>query len=489
MNIWAIVPECIVLVWAILLATFWRQGQDLSQPVGVVRTGTGALLAVIALGVAGFGGVNTLFFNDPLAIFFKFGILTILSFSLFLMGGSRHWRGSHLSLLYLSSFGGMIVASANELTTIFVGLSTATLSLCLFHWLTASDDVDRAAARKWFTFAVIAGATLAFGMSLVYGLSASTQIVQSKVNIAIVHLTKENIGVILAIAEIFLLVGVTGLLLAPPLAGKLAAESTERMHPGVTAFRTGVMITLGILVFAKIFDNNLSAFQGMEMNPNDWGILATVFASSATILGGAFALKSTDLMSVVVWLTMSQVGVIWQAWIWLTEAGIATAGYSYASLLIALFAVISVVALVREEGPDSDADSFAGLWHRAPLLGAIAIAGLFSLVGMPATVGFNARLLWFGAGAEVIDQNSLGVWAYIALGAGAIGTLLSAVAVFPWVKRMVTSSPLTMPIAGRGALRSVAVVTVLGIVLFGLFSAPLFHAASGLPLAFGFFPR
>jgi len=194
-------------------------------------------------------------------------------------------------------------------------------------------------------------------------------------------------------------------------------------------------------------------------------------------------------MSVVVWLAMSQVGAIWQSWIWMTEAGIATAGFSYASLLIAFFAVVSIVALVREQRSDSDSNLFAGLWHRSPILGAITIAGLFSLVGMPATVGYNARLLWFTSGIGVIDQNSLGVWAYVALSAGAVGTLLSAIAVFPWVRRIVMPSQNMLPVPGRGALRSVALVTVIGIILFGLFSAPLYHAASGLPLAFGFLPR
>jgi NADH-quinone oxidoreductase subunit N len=489
MNIWIIVPECILLVWAILLASLWNKPQDLSHPIGLLRAGLGVMAAVIALGSAGFGGLSSLFFNDPFSLFFKFGILTILSFSLFLMGGSRQWRGRDLAFLYLSTFGCMIVAGANELAAMFIGVSTATISLCIFLWLTASDERDRVAVRKWFTFAIIATATLVFGMSLVYGLSASTQIVQSKVNLAIVHLTKENIGVILAIAEVFLLVGVTGLFLAPPLAGKLAAESSERMHPGVTAFRIGMMMTLGFLIFAKLFDNNLSAFQGIEMKPNDWGVLATVFASAAMILGGVFALKSTDLMSVIVWLTMSQVGAIWQSWIWLSEQGISAAGFGYASLLLAIFAVISVVALLRERHSGSDSDSFTGLWHRAPVLGAVAIVGLFSIVGMPATVGYNARLLWFSSGVAEAGPNSLGEWTYIALTAGAISTLLSAIAVFPWVKRIVQTTPITEPVEGRGAFRSVAFVTVLAIIILGLFSAPLDHAVSGLPLAFGFLPR
>ncbi|MEK7774894.1 MAG: proton-conducting transporter membrane subunit [Candidatus Zixiibacteriota bacterium] len=489
MNLWVIIPECILLVWAFLLATVWKERQDLAEPSGLLRACSGAMIAVIALGVAGFGGINTLFFNDTMGLFFKFAILAILVFSLFVMGGTQTWRGKDLSLLYLATFGCMIVAGANELATLFIGLNIATLSLWTFYWLVSSDERDRAVVRRWFAFAVTAGATLAFGMSLIYGLSASTQLVQSKINLAIVHLTRENIGVILAIAEVLLLVGVAGVLLAPPLAGKLSAESSDRIHPGVTVYRIAIMTTLGILLFAKIFDNNLSAFQGTEMNPNDWGILATVFASAAMILGAVFALKSTDLMSVVVWLTMSQIGGVWQAWIWLTEDGIVTAGFCYAALLIALFAVTSVIAIVRGSSADVDADSFAGLWHRSPLLGAIAIAGLVSMAGMPATVGYNARLLWFESGIVAIGRESLGLWGYVAVASGAVGTLVSLVAIFPWVKRIVVSSAQASPVEWRGAQRVVALVMVLAIVLLGLFASPLYQAVSGLPIAFGFLQR
>jgi NADH-quinone oxidoreductase subunit N len=380
----------------------------------------------------------------------------------------------------------MIVAGGNELSALFLGVCLALISSTVFQWLSDSDPLKRLDIKKWFAVTSVSLAVLAFGMAFLYGLSATTQIVQGKVTMAVVHLTNENIGVILVIVEVLLLVGVAGILLPLPFSNMSGLRSGGALISMRDVCRFLMMATVGLLLFAKLFANELSAFQGPEMSPNDWGILASVAAILTMLLAPYYAMKSTDIVATAMWLSLSHIGYAWQLWIWLNPKSITAAGFLQLSLLAPLFLLGLLSRTVRFRTGDGSGASAIGLWHRSPLVAGVFIVGLVSFVGAPATIGYTARYLLIQSSWSTIDLNSFGLWGYITFVACVVSSVLTVAAVIPWMRAIFTEGKADHSRDWRGMEKVMAIALACLIIGFGLYSQPLYSAASTLPTSFGF---
>ena len=117
---------------------------------------------------------------------------------------------------------------------------------------------------KYFVIGAFSSAILLYGMSLLYGISGTTELLQMRLNIAAFHLTFREIGVVVLLANVLLLAGV-GFKLALPPFHQWAPDVYEGAPTPVAAFLSVGSKAAGLVAFAKLFLLALPAFYGAEI--------------------------------------------------------------------------------------------------------------------------------------------------------------------------------------------------------------------------------
>ena len=160
------------------------------------------------------------FINNSTALFFKL----IYAFSaavtcLLMLTTTTPQISKRTSLMYpllLASTGGMmLLAMAENLISVFVSLEIATLPLILIIIITLSKQ-DRPIAVKVMLTSIFSTVLILYGFSFLYGLSGSADLLQMKINIAVIHLTHRDIGVVILLCVLTLIAGFMMKMHLPP---------------------------------------------------------------------------------------------------------------------------------------------------------------------------------------------------------------------------------------------------------------------------------
>jgi NADH-quinone oxidoreductase subunit N len=484
-------PELFLFVWALVVITFdvvtkRAQGESVGYLTMVGIAITGGILAITGEG-PGFGNM---FYNDPMAIFFK---IIFLGAAFMAVGSSFgltkqkivNHRGEFFGLMLLSTVGMMFLASANELLTIWIGLELTTIPLFVLAAFFKDNKLSVESGLKYFIVGAFSSAVMVYGLSFLYGLTGTTDLLQMKLNLATVHLTFRNIGVIL-IAAITMLIAGIGFKLGLPPFHQWVPDVYEGAPTPVAAFLSIGSKAAGLAAFAKIFVNGLSAFHGVEMAPNDWGKLAGIVAIAALILGNTVAIRQTNIKRMLGYSSIAQAGYIMIGMVAQSALGLSAVAFYIFAYMFANMGAFAVVTAFEDKTGSCEIKSYAGLAKTSPMLSICMTIFLLSLAGIPPLAGFLAKYFVFAA---AIKQASLegGQWLYWVVGAGLITAVFSLYYYANVIKQMYFSkddSPY------RVGLRAPAMLVVLiglaGVLVFGLYPEPVLRFAGEVPSMFGF---
>ncbi|MEE8576238.1 MAG: proton-conducting transporter membrane subunit, partial [candidate division Zixibacteria bacterium] len=268
-NLWLMLPEIFLFVWALVVFTFDLVTKRRSESaVGYLALAglviTGGILSFTDYG-SGFGNM---FVSDPMAWFFK---IIFLCAAFMAIGSSFgitkqkivNHRGEFYGLMLLSTVGMMFLSSSNELLSLYIGLELTTIPLFVLAAFFKDNKLSVEAGMKYFVIGAFSSALLLYGMSFLYGLSGTTDILQMKINLAVTHLTFGDIGVVLVMGVVFLVAGI-GFKLALPPFHQWVPDVYEGSPTPVAAFLSVGSKAAGLVAFAKIFVNGLYAFFGPE---------------------------------------------------------------------------------------------------------------------------------------------------------------------------------------------------------------------------------
>ncbi len=162
--------------------------------------------------------------------------------------------------------------------SLYIGLELTTIPLFVLAAFFKDDRLSVEAGIKYLIIGAFSSAVLLYGLSFLYGLSGTTDILQMKVNIAITQLGNGgDIGVVLILATATILAGL-GFKLALPPFHQWAPDVYEGAPTPVASFLSVGSKAAGLVAFAKIIVNGLFAFYDPVMSPNDWGIIAGALA-------------------------------------------------------------------------------------------------------------------------------------------------------------------------------------------------------------------
>ncbi len=390
-----VLPElllaCITIV-VVFLDLFAPQKRELLPWMTVVGT-LGAMLAVAGQGPATtFGGM---YIVDTCSLFFKqiclIGLLltTLMSERYLQAENLRH--GEYYSLLLFSTMGMMFMASAGDLMVLYLGLELMALSIYCLVGLMKGDPRSSEASLKYFLMGAFFSAIMLYGMSLLYGMTGTT-------NLHGIALYAKQAGLL---ANPALLSGL-GLLLAA-ICFKTAVAPfhfwTPDVYEGaptsVTAFMSVGAKAAGFAVFGRVLMVGFPELQG------SWGTMLAVLALLTMAVGNITALSQTSMKRMLAYSSVAHAGYALIGILAGTPEGIsATMNYLliYGFMNMGAFAVL--LLLVKDGKRRESLEEYRGLAGSNPLLAALMLIFMFSLTGIPPTAGFIGKFYLLRAGLD-----------------------------------------------------------------------------------------
>src|ERR1700758_887814 len=459
-----VLPELVLAVGAMALLMLGAyRGQGTTRLVTtlaiVLLIVTGILELTLPAGkLVTFGGS---FIVDDFARFLKIlaligSVVTLVLSTEFLSDPSRRIF-EYAVLVLLSTLGMMVLISAGDLISLYLGLELMSLAL----YVVAASNRDNAksteAGLKYFVLGALSSGMLLYGASLIYGFTGT-------VNFAGLAAVAKTGSVGIVFGLVFLLAGLCFKVSAVPF-HMWTPDVYEGAPTPVTAFFASAPKVAALAVFTRVA---LTAFPGIVPQ---WQQIV-VFVSIASMVLGSFA--AIGQKSIKRLMAYSSIGHMGFALVGLA-AGTAE-GAQGVLVYIAIYVTMtlgtfSVILTIKRNGQAVEQISeFAGLSRTNPLLAFFFAMLLFSLAGIPPLAGFFAKCYVFVAAIKA------GLFAL-----AVIGVLTSVVGAFYYlsiIKVMYFDEPLPTLDPVRVELRTVLAVTGVFNILFFAFPGPLVSVAT-----------
>lgn len=395
-EIFLLTMACVVLVVDVYIDDERRNlSYSLSQLTLLVTAG------LITLGEAEQRvlAFNDMFVQDPLGDTLKLFILAI-TFVVFVYSRDylrerNIFKGEFYVLGLFGVLGMMIMVSSSNLLLLYLGLEL--MSLCLYAMVAFNRDNGNAseAAMKYFVLGAIASGMLLYGMSILYGLSGSLAIADVANAVATVESgSGAQLGLVFAL--VFIVVA---------LAFKLGAVPFHMWIPDVyhgapTVVTAYISSAPKIAGFAMVIRLLVEGLGGLHA---DWQMMLVILAVLSMAAGNIIAIAQTNIKRMLAYSTISHVGFILLGIL----AGTAD-GYSSAMFYTLAYAIMSIggfgiVLLMARAGFEAEQlDDYKGLNQRSPWFAFMMLILMFSMAGVPPTLGFWAKLTVLSA---VVDIN------------------------------------------------------------------------------------
>jgi NADH-quinone oxidoreductase subunit N len=432
----AILPEMELVLFGlgILLIDFWIEQKDKYWNAGLALAGTIFSAFTIwrlrgAIVVRGdLFGFHDSVVVDPFFIFFAALFLAatalVILLSVKYLEIEREQEGEYYALLLFACVGMMLMASGVDLVVMFLGLETMALSFYVLTGFLRREKRSNEAALKYVLLGAFSSGILAYGFSLIYGLSGSTNvrnigaafdprfglakaIEMSRQSGAIGnqmrHLLATRYPAALQLEPSLLnhftiLAAAAFVLVAVGLFFKVAAVPFHQWAPDVyegaptpiTAYVSVASKTASFALLLRLFFTVFSASQ------EAWMPLVAGIAVASLTWGNLAALTQTNLKRLLAYSSISHVGYILLGLVARNQTaftGIAYYLFAYVFMTVGAFAVIIVLrqkGLIGEELEDLN-----GLYQRSPAAALLLLIFMLSLAGIPPTAGFMGKYFIF----------------------------------------------------------------------------------------------
>lgn len=326
---------------------------------------------------------------DKLAVLTKLFILLTTIFAFIYarqyIKGRKIMSSEYYILGLFAVLGMLVMASAYSLLTIYLGLELLSLSLYAMVALQKESRVAVEAAMKYFVMGAMASGLLLYGISMVYGMSGSLGVLEIT---SFIEHSNHTQQLTILLGLIFILAG---------LIFKFGAVPFHMWVPDVYDGAPTCM-TLFIACAPKIAAFCVTMRVLAEALPDfyiQWQHVLVVIAVLSMFSGNLLAIAQTNIKRMLAYSSIAHIGYMLLG---IIAGPNSTQGYSAAMFYIATYVIVAagafaVVALLSKPGAEFDKlDDFRGLNARNPWLAFMMMLLMFSMAGVPPTVGFFAKL-------------------------------------------------------------------------------------------------
>ena len=369
------------------------------------------------------------------------------------------WRAEFISLLLIACSGMMMVASANELITLYVSLEVATISLFILTAFKKEDLLSTEAGLKIYVQGFASSAVLVYGLSLIYGLTGSTYLSVIATRVASIGFSSP----ILVLAVTLVIVGVGFKLSFVPF-HMWVPDVYQGAPTPITAFFSVVSKAAGLIVFIRVL---FVPFQALHTN------LAVLFGALAIVtmtLGNLIAIPQKNIKRLLAYSTIAHVGYLLVGVAMWNAVGLSSLIFYFIAYAFANLLAFAVVIAFYNSSHSHHISDYAGLFSRNPLLAIGMAIALLSLGGIPPLAGFIGKFYLF---SSAVSEGYL-----LLAGAGVVNTLISMSYYLNVIRQMFWGRPDRRhgPIKIGFPLKLALYICIALVLFIGIYPAPFLKA-------------
>jgi NADH-quinone oxidoreductase subunit N len=375
-------------------------------------------------------------------------------------------------LMMLSASGGVMMASANDLIVMFLGLEILSIAVYVLAAMHLRKITSQEAGVKYFVLGAFSSAFFLYGIALTYGGTGSTNLVDISTFLSTTVLA--DTGLVLA-GLALLLVGFAFKVAAVPFHFWTPDVYQGAPSPSVSWMASGVKVA-GFAGLLRVF---YLAFGTYRV---DWQPIVLVVAALTMVVGSVLSVVQTDVKRMLAYSSINHAGFVLVAVQAGSERGVEAALFYLAAYTFMVAGSFGVVAVISRKGDIGNSlDDYRGVSRDRPLLALTFALFLFAQAGVPLTSGFFAKFYVITA---AIDAGStwLAIIAMLTAVVAAFLYLRIIVSMFMSVEEAGEPRTIRVPFAAALALATCALVT-LGVGLFpGVLSGTAKDATPALVL-------
>jgi len=320
-----------------------------------------------------FGDVLKVFAYITLAAVFVYAKHSLRQFKLF--------KGEFYTLSLFALLGVMVMISASNMITVYLGLELLALSTYALVAFDRDSRYGSEAAMKYFVLGSLASGMLLYGMSLIYGATGSLDLAVISQNMA----GGAGDSMILAFGLVFIVIGISFKIGVVP----FHMWVPDVYHGAPVAITTLIssLPKLAYLALAiRLLDNGLIGLH------DDWKNMLAILVALSLVVGNVVAIAQTNIKRMLAYSTISHMGFMLMGVIAGTPEGYSAAMFyaiSYAMMSAGAFAMVIMMSTPEREA--DQLDDYKGLAKRDPWHALLMLMLMFSLAGVPVFLGFFAK--------------------------------------------------------------------------------------------------
>lgn len=492
-----ILPEIVLSASLVILVLadliFHKDKRLIPYIAGIGIAITGAFV-INQFGISGFGFQSTnqsirnygLIAVDSFGVFFKLIVIASSILIIFFSLSSDEIRkikdrvGEYYALIFGMILGMFFMISSTDLILIYLSLELLSLSSYVLAGFTKLQDRNSEAALKYLLYGAVSSGLMLFGISLVYGLTGSTNlyVINSLIQGPHVNLFTLSFAIILIFAGIGYKISSAPFHFWTP-------DVYEGAPITITAFLSVASKAAGFALLIRFIKTTFVSYindngEWSLINVFDWQTVLIAISILTMTLGNFSALWQNNLKRMLAYSSIAHAGYLLLGLVVLTNQGLLAILIYFIVYLLMNLGAFLVVMLIANKINSEDIDDYNGIGYTSPLLGVSLAIFLISLTGLPPTAGFIGKLYLFVA---LVDAKMITV-AVIAL-------LNSVVSLYYYVRvlkhmylsKATDSTPSIIPSFGS---RILVLVLVIPVLVFGIYFGPLVNLAKSCLVIIGF---
>ena len=354
----------------------------------------------------------------------------------------------YFALIFFILCGVALSATFNNLLLLFLGIEIISIPLYILAGIDKRNLKSNEASLKYFLMGAFSTGLMLMGIAFIYGGNSNGSFFISSI-----LLGEGKMPVMLAVGMVFLLVSMSFKVSAAPF-HFWAPDVYDGSPMIVTSFMATVVKIAGFFAFIRLFEN---AFGSMH---SQWQNLIVFITIATLLIGNITAIFQQSVKRMLAYSSIAQAGFMMLALLALNDKareGIIVYSVAYSLATIGLFAILSKMK-------DYTIDGFNGMAKKFPLIAVSAAVFLFSLTGIPLTVGFQAKFLMLLA----VIENGGHFWVVV------IAVLFAATSAFYYFR--IIQSMFFKPENDENSLPELSIsfkililITALLILVFGIY--------------------
>ncbi|MDP2303757.1 MAG: NADH-quinone oxidoreductase subunit N [Ignavibacteria bacterium] len=423
---------------------------------------------------------------DSFAAFFKtIVVITSLYFVLLTvnskeMDETHDRRGEYYTLMMGMVLGMFFMISGSDLILLYLSVELVSLSSYVMAGFAKTSERSSEASLKYLIYGALSSGLMLFGISLVYGLTASTNLYELN---ALIVVSQAN-SFVLMFALLLIFAGIGYKISAVPF-HFWTPDVYEGAPTPVTAYLSvaskaaGFALLIRFIKVSFVFDKDTLGF--WSSNPVfNWQDFLIVISVATMTLGNFAALWQKNVKRMLAYSSIAHAGYLLTGLAVLSDTGLIAILVYFAIYLMMNIGAFLIVILIKNKTGSEELDNYDGLGFSMPFLGVSFTIFLISLTGLPPTAGFIGKLYLFMA---LVDAKMI-VLAVIAL----LNSVVSLYYYIRILKHMFLAKPKENSPKEELSLQQILIVLslVIPVIFFGLYFSPIVELAKNSILMLGF---